>query len=141
MAEPDLTSLETVAPVVVLAGAFIALLPVAVIATVWKRRPWLGLLVTTRSAGLYVLGAVLISVPSGLIVGVLFDARRAVLATLFLGLVYAFRGSLAFDALNVERVLLAIGSGDRDAAVRVAQRSVRRLERYRNLVGVKLSWE
>ncbi|MDB4938606.1 MAG: hypothetical protein JWP87_5578 [Labilithrix sp.] len=138
--EPDLTSLASVAPVVALVGAFVALLPIAVIATIWKRRPWLGLVVTGRSAGLYASAVLLIAVPTGLIAGVLFDARRGALTTFVLGLLYAYRGSLVLDALHVERVLRAIGNGDRAEAVALATRGVRRLERFRNLVGVKLSW-
>jgi len=126
--------------VVILAGAFIALLPVVYIRSVWLRRPWLGLAVTTKSASTYVMTSMLLTVPAGVVVGLAVDARAGALAALSIGVLYGYRGSLVIDAANVERVLRAIGEGNRVKAVRGAEGAVARLLRFPNLVGVKLSW-
>lgn len=126
--------------VVTLAGAFIALLPIVYIRSVWLRRPWLGLAVTTKSASTYAAMVMLCTIPAGVAVGLALDARAGAFAALSIGIVYAYRGSLVLDAANVERVLRAIGQGDRVKAVSRAERAVARLLRFPNLVGVKLSW-
>lgn len=126
--------------VVILAGAFIALLPIVYIRSVWLRRPWLGVVVTTKSASTYAMTSLLCTVPAGVIVALALDARAGALAALAIGVGFAYRGSLVVDAANVERVLRAIGEGDRMKAVSRAERGVVRLLRFRNLVGVKLSW-
>lgn len=126
--------------VVTLAGAFIALLPIVYIRSVWLRRPWLGLAVTMRSASTYVVMALVLTVPAGVFTAFVTDARVGALTAFGVGIIYAYRGSLVLDAANVERVLRAIAQGDRVRAVRRAERAVARLLRYRNLVGVKLSW-
>jgi hypothetical protein len=132
--------LASIVFVVILAGAFIALLPIVYIRSVWIRRSWLGLTITTRSASTYAATSMLCTVPAGVVVGLALDARAGALGALGVGLVFAYRGSLVLDAANVERVLRAIGEGDRVKAVTRAERAVARLLRYPNLVGVKLSW-
>ena len=132
--------LATIVFVAILAGAFIALLPIVYIRSVWLRRPWLGLAVTTKSASTYAATVMLCTVPPGVAVGLALDARAGALAALAAGMAFAYRGSLVLDAANVERVLRAIGEGDRVKAVSRAERAVARLLRFPNLVGVKLSW-
>ncbi len=132
--------LASVVFVAILAGAFIALLPIVYIRSVWLRRPWLGLAVTSKSASTYFVIAMLWTVPAGVIAGLAVDARAGALTALSIGMIYAYRGSLVLDAANVERVLRAVAEGNRVAAVTRAERAVSRLLRFPNLVGVKLSW-
>jgi hypothetical protein len=135
--EKELASIVFVA---IMGSAFIALLPIVYIRSVWLRRPWLGLTVTTRSASTYAGTCMVCAVPAGVVAGLALDARAGALAALVIGIAFAYRGSLVLDAANVERVLRAIGEGDRVKAVTRAERAVARLLRFPNLVGVKLSW-
>lgn len=135
--EKELASIVFVA---ILAGAFSALLPIVYIRSVWLRRPWLGLAVTTRSAWTYAATVMLCTVPAGVVAGLALDARAGALAALAVGVAFAYRGSLVIDAANLERVIRAIGEGDRVKAVTRAERAVARLLRFPNLVGIKLSW-